>query len=129
MSFTDQLVLWLHIGFAILTVGPVALAISSKPRYISRCEVPVFRYMYTFTRIFDDGVAASAGELGEAEVGEHGGAPGGESAVVDENGQPVGSGATLADQIASVERGRIAALGGVVNLIWLGILALMVWQP
>jgi hypothetical protein len=31
--------------------------------------------------------------------------------------------------IASVERGRIAALGGVVNLLWLVILVLMVWRP
>jgi Predicted integral membrane protein (DUF2269) len=30
---------------------------------------------------------------------------------------------------ASVERGRIAALGGVVNLLWLVILVLMVWRP
>ncbi len=38
-------------------------------------------------------------------------------------------GATLAEHVASVERGRIAAMGGIVNLIWLVILALMVWQP
>jgi hypothetical protein len=31
--------------------------------------------------------------------------------------------------LAPVERGRIAAMGGVVNLIWLVVLALMVWQP
>jgi hypothetical protein len=31
--------------------------------------------------------------------------------------------------VASMERGRIAAMGGVVNLIWLVILVLMVWQP
>ena len=30
--------------------------------------------------------------------------------------------------IASVERGRIASLGGVVSLIWLAILVLMVWN-
>jgi hypothetical protein len=29
--------------------------------------------------------------------------------------------------LASVERGRIAMLGGVVSLIWLVILVLMVW--
>lgn len=34
-----------------------------------------------------------------------------------------------AAHIASVERGRIAALGGVVNLLWLAILVLMVWRP
>ena len=38
MSFTDRLVLWLHIGFAIFTIGPVALAISSTPAYIRRRE-------------------------------------------------------------------------------------------
>ncbi len=34
MSFTDRLVLWLHIGFAIFTIGPVTIAIMSTPRYI-----------------------------------------------------------------------------------------------
>jgi hypothetical protein len=54
-----------------------------------------------------EGAGASAGALAQA--------------VADE--------ATLAADIASVERGRIAAMGGVVNLIWLVILVLMVWQP
>ncbi len=31
--------------------------------------------------------------------------------------------------VATVERGRIASLAGVVSLIWLVILVLMVWQP
>lgn len=31
--------------------------------------------------------------------------------------------------LALVERGRIAAMGGIVNLIWLVVLALMVWRP
>ena len=39
-----------------------------------------------------------------------------------------GGGATTAAHVASVERGRIAAMGGVVNLIWLVILVLMVWN-
>jgi hypothetical protein len=30
---------------------------------------------------------------------------------------------------ASVERGRIASIAGIVTLIWLVILVLMVWQP
>jgi hypothetical protein len=34
-----------------------------------------------------------------------------------------------ATAVASVERGRIASLGGIVSLIWLAILVLMVWQP
>jgi len=40
-----------------------------------------------------------------------------------------GQRAAEAAHIASVERGRIAALGGVVNLLWLVILVLMVWRP
>jgi hypothetical protein len=36
---------------------------------------------------------------------------------------------TVAAHVASVEHGRIAAMGGVVNLIWLVILVLMVWRP
>jgi hypothetical protein len=32
-------------------------------------------------------------------------------------------------QVATVERGRIASLAGVVSLIWLVILVLMVWRP
>ena len=52
MSFGDRLVLWLHIAFAIFTIGPVALAISSTPRYIRRRDVPVLRYLSRTTMIF-----------------------------------------------------------------------------
>ena len=52
MSFTDKLVLWLHIGFAIFTIGPVALAISSTPRYIRKREVAILRYLSRITIIF-----------------------------------------------------------------------------
>lgn len=182
MSFTDRLVLWLHIGFAIFAIGPVALAISSSPRYIRRRDVPVLRYLARITLIFtiasllvlvfgivlgqldhdfehpwltaattlfvvaivllvliirdqrraikamtpvaataqaaghDDGAPAEAGGgTGQAAAASA-------SASADEAGQ-------RAEHVASVERGRIAAMGGVVNLIWLVILALMVWRP
>jgi hypothetical protein len=186
MSFTDRLVLWLHIGFAIFTVGPLALAISSTPRYIRRRDVPVLRYLSRITLIFTagsllvlilgvvlgqldhdfshpwltaamtlfvvaivllvliirdqrraikaitppDAASAAAGDQPEqAEPTEptdvNGGADLGPDGPV-----PAGTGgATLAEHVASVERGRIAAVGGVVNLIWLVILVLMVWQP
>jgi hypothetical protein len=203
MSFTDRLVLWLHIGFAIFTVGPVALAISSTPRYIRRRDVPVLRYLTRITMVFTVGsllvlvfgivlgqldhdyskpwVTAAAtlfvvaivllvliirdqrrsikalapGPFTHAGAGEAADAadPEGEAGAADEPGprvtagqaestaeakpaggsagglaRPLAGGATLAD-IASVVRGRIAAMGGVVNLIWLVILVLMVWQP
>jgi uncharacterized membrane protein len=206
MSFTDRLVLWLHIGFAIFTIGPLALAISSTPRYIRRREVPILRYLTRITVIFttaallvlivgvvlaqlrhdfakpwltvsmtlfvvaivllllvirdqrrairavesaqappagaagpDDSAATAAGDAGgessagtgaadtgaagAGSAGGAGGQPGGAG------GQPGAGAATVAAHVASVERGRIAALGGVVNLIWLVILVLMVWQP
>jgi Ca2+/Na+ antiporter len=52
MSFTDRLVLWLHIGFAIFTIGPVTVAIMSTPRYIRKRNLIVVRYLYRTTTIF-----------------------------------------------------------------------------
>jgi hypothetical protein len=204
MSFTDQLVLWLHLGFAIFTVGPLALAISSAPRYIRRREVVILRYLTRMTVVFTIGslfvlvfgvvlgqlkhdfshpwltaamtlfivaivllvliirdersairaltpegvlLAQPAGQAGQAgragtdqAQADAGGAgtggagteavsTGGPGADDSAPSQPAIGGATLAAHIASVERGRIAAMGGVVNLIWLVILALMVWRP
>lgn len=52
MSFTERLVLWLHVGFAIFTVGPVTVAIMSTPRYIRKRNVVIVRYLYRTTRLF-----------------------------------------------------------------------------
>jgi len=52
MSFTDRLLLWLHVGFAIFTIGPVTVAIMSTPRYIRKRDVVIVRYLYRTTRIF-----------------------------------------------------------------------------
>jgi Predicted integral membrane protein (DUF2269) len=52
MSFTDRLVLWLHIGLAIFTIGPVTVAIASTPRYIRQRNLVVVRYLYRTTRLF-----------------------------------------------------------------------------
>jgi hypothetical protein len=52
MSFTDRLVLWLHIGFAIFTIGPVTVAISSTPRYVRKRNLVIVQYLYRMTRVF-----------------------------------------------------------------------------
>src|SRR5260221_428630 len=52
MSFTDRLVLWLHIAFAIFTIGPVTVAIMSTPRYIRKRNLVIVRYLYRTTRVF-----------------------------------------------------------------------------
>ena len=60
MSFTDRLVLWLHILFVIFTIGPVTIAIMSTPRAIRTRNIGVLRYLLLMTRIF---AAASLGVL------------------------------------------------------------------
>jgi Ca2+/Na+ antiporter len=52
MSFADRFVLWLHIGFAIFTIGPVTVAIMSTPRYIRQRNLVILRYLYRITRLF-----------------------------------------------------------------------------
>src|ERR1035441_3833259 len=211
MSFTDRLVLWLHVGFVIFAIGPVAVAISSTPRYIRRRDLPVVRYLSRITTAFtiaslgvlfmgivlaqegkdfsrpwltasmtlylvavvllvliirdqrkaikalDGSVAVAAGPAtataadpaaATAAAGAAGsGAPVGAAAAGIADPSPAadraqqtaaqGAGAgpgpgtaapAAAAQVATVERGRIAMLGGVVNLIWLIILVLMIWN-
>ncbi len=202
MSFTDRLVLWLHIGFAIFAIGPVAVAISSTPRYIRKRDLPVVRYLSRITLIFTiaslgvlvmglvaaqqgkdlakpwlaialtlylvavvllaliirdqraairalDGpaLAAAAAEAGAAPSGAPApGAPtasaGAAAAGAQSAGRPAAGGGAApaaagakpgaaqrgAAMPAQVERGRIAMIGGVVNLIWLVILILMIWN-
>jgi hypothetical protein len=182
MSFSDRLVLWLHIAFAIFTIGPVALAISSTPRYIRRREVSTLRYLRRITLIFtaasllvlvfgivlaqldhdfshawlsvamtlfvvaiallvliirDQGRAiraldeaqATAARPGAEPTGDDQAAPGGEPGQPSDAGRSSPGGGPALPHEGAVERGRIAAIGGVVNLIWLVILVLMVWQP
>ena len=52
MSFTDRLVIWLHVAFVVFTIGPVSIAILSTPRYIRHRNVAVLRYLLRMTRIF-----------------------------------------------------------------------------
>jgi hypothetical protein len=60
--------------------------------------------------------------------------PGSEPAVSEPDGADAAASsetapaAATAHDIATVERGRIAMFGGLVNLIWLVILVLMVWN-
>jgi hypothetical protein len=186
MSFTDRLVLWLHIGFAIFTIGPVAVAISSTPRYIRKRDVAILRYLSRTTVIFTTasllvlvfGIvlgqidhdfshpwltaaltlflvaivllvlvirdqrsairALAPAEVSTVPVTADGAADGAADSAAqlvtagdgDTSEAAAGhGGGAIAAHVASVERGRIAAMGGVVNLIWLVILVLMVWRP
>jgi hypothetical protein len=175
-SFADRLWIWLHVAFVIFTIGPVAIAILSSPRYIRRRNVPVLRHMLRTTRIFGTaslgvlafGIAAaqSLNKLNDSWVttsmtlfvvslvlllliardqrravvaletaSEH-------EALATANAKPPATAQDAhddapdaeaipvapRDQVATVERGRIASLAGIVTLIWLVILVLMIWN-
>jgi len=190
MSFTDRLVLWLHVGFVIFTIGPVTVAIMSTPRYVRLRNLTVVRYLYRTTRIFalcalgvlifglvlaeqkkdfsrpwltasltlfvvaivllliiirDQRKAIGALEVADAAEGHDAAVSSAvaaaEPTVPDSSDEAVdaahaagepepavpGSPGT-ARNVATVERGRIAMMGGVVSVIWLVILVLMVWN-
>src|SRR6266568_1346136 len=170
MSFTDRLVLWLHIAFAIFALGPVTVAIASTPRYIRARNQTVVGYLLRTTRIYtalslgvlifglvlaqlkkefshpwlvvsmtlfvvalvllvlimrDQRKAVAALELAAAaEAPAAGAPPAAEPVPANQPGSP----GAPASQIATVERGRIATMSGVVGLIYLVILILMVWN-
>ncbi|RSN70689.1 hypothetical protein [Actinomadura sp. WAC 06369] len=183
MSTSDHLLLILHIGFAIFTLGPLTAATMSTPRYIRKGNTSVVRYLNRTTQIygvaclgiflfgmllgsgqFDQmwlsasmtlfivalvlllivdrdqrravhlletaGAAAvpagpSAPAAGETADGEE--RP--EDAKADDAKAADAKAATASGaDVAQVERGRIAALSGVIALIWLVILVLMVWN-
>src|SRR6266566_5149655 len=180
MSFSQHLVLWLHVAFVIFTIGPATTAIMSTPRYIRRRDIRIVRYLSRETLFLvtivllgliqrDQRRAIKALEAA-TDTAAHVGAPAGQvrasadqpgagagqppgEAAADPQAQPAGppdgtgprpaagpqgpqpvTGSQPADpaaipaHLATVERGRIAMIGGVVTVIWLVILVLMVWN-
>ena len=51
MSFSQHLVLWLHVAFVIFAIGPVTVAIMSTPRYIRQRDIRILRYLSRMTFI------------------------------------------------------------------------------
>jgi hypothetical protein len=181
-SFPDRLWIWLHVAFVIFTIGPVAIAILSTPRYIRTRNVAVLRYMLRTTRIFGTaslgvlvlGIVAAqslhklesswvttamtlfavslvllvlimrdqrravvaletAREREALTTANPAGPKGTKPAAAAQDGHDDAPGAQAVPvatpaHAASVERGRIASLAGIVTLIWLVILVLMIWN-
>jgi heme exporter protein D len=197
MSSSDRLLLILHIGFAIFTLGPLTAATMASPRYIRRPNIAVLRYLNRATRLYGlltlgiflfglflaDGdfarvwltasitlfvvalgllliverdqrravhlleVAAaearpSPRQVSPAQPERPADTPAPAGTSTDKTAdkttdKPVAGAARPADPadarpelptgIAQVERGRIAALSGVIAVLWLVILFLMVW--
>lgn len=177
MSFSQHLVLWLHVAFAVFTIGPLVLVISSTPRYIRRGEVNVVRYLSRITFIFMLGsvgvliagivlaqmlnesgkvylivsetlflvaivlllliirdqrlaIRALTAEADQPAAPQAAGPEAEGERLLGEDDPDAGDPApqTAARQLATVERGRIAMLGGVVSLIYLVILVMMIFN-
>ncbi|WP_019629998.1 hypothetical protein [Actinomadura atramentaria] len=153
MSSSDRLLLILHIGFAIFTLGPLTAATMSTPRYIRQGNATVVHYLQRTTQIYGlgslgvllFGLFLASGKFAQAWLSASmtlfivalvlllviardqgkavklltdAKAPAAED---DEAAAPSGD-------VAAVERGRIAAISGIVALLWIVILVLMVWH-
>ncbi|GII93230.1 DUF2269 family protein [Sinosporangium siamense] len=140
-----HVLLWLHIAFAIFTIGPVTATTMTTPRYIRAKDVNVVRYLHRATRIFGVGtlgVFLFGALLGGSSLGR----PylsvsmtlfivalvllviidrDQRSAVRVLSAKPSDGEAGAAD--LKVQTARIATLAGIVSLIWLVILVLMIW--
>lgn len=139
----STLLLWLHIGFAVFAVGPLTAATMAAPRAIRAKNVPVVRNIQRTTRIYGVaslgvfvfgvalGVVLGGGILGEWYM----------TAsmtlfivalvllfIIDRDlrGAVRALESSEADDDAKVQNGRIAAISGLLALIWLVILFLMV---
>ncbi|MFC6878244.1 MULTISPECIES: hypothetical protein [Actinomadura] len=183
MSTSDRLLLFLHVGFAIFTLGPLTAATMATPRYIRKRDATIVRYLNRTTMIYGLGTlgiflfglflaegnfakvwlsasmtlfivalallliverdqrkavrlleaaaeapapvpTAPTATDAPAEEGERGE----QADAAAKKAAPAAPAAAPDPEIAQVERGRIAALSGVIALIWLVILVLMVWN-
>ncbi|WP_449064645.1 hypothetical protein [Planomonospora algeriensis] len=135
-----DLLLWLHIGFAIFTLGPVVAATMSTPRFIRARNVDVLRYLHKTTRVY--AIASVGVFLFGVLVGlEYLGRPylsvsmtlfivSAVLLVVVERDQRAALRALTSEDPqddAKVQTGRIATLSGLITLIWMVVLVLMVW--
>ncbi|MFD0854866.1 DUF2269 family protein [Actinomadura adrarensis] len=170
MSTSDRLLLILHIGFAIFTLGPLTAATSVTPRYIRKRDAAVVRYLNRNTRLYGMGTLTvflfglflGQGELAQAwlvvsitlfvvalallllverdqrkavhllevAAAQESPAPEPSEQKTEAEEEPKKETTKPAEggDIAQVERGRIAAISGVIALIWVVILVLMVWN-
>jgi len=140
----STLFLWLHIGFAIFAVGPLTAATMAAPRAIRAGNVPVLRNIQRTTRIYGIaslgvfvfgvvlGIVLGGGVLGLWNM----------TAsmtlfivaivlvfIIDRDlrGAVQALESEERDDDAKVQNGRVAAISGLLAVIWLVILFLMMW--
>ncbi|MET7328598.1 hypothetical protein [Nonomuraea sp. NPDC005650] len=139
----SSLLLWLHIAFAIFTIGPVTAATMAAPRVIRNKNVPALQIIQRMTRIY------SLATLGVFVFGLALGAVIGGGllgkwymtasmtlfivaavllVIIDRDLRTALKvlSSESAEDDAKAQIGRIAAISGLVSVIWLVILFLMV---
>ena len=140
MSSSDKVLLWCHVAAVMFLLGPLTIATTTTPRYIRHKDVAVLRYLNRTSRVFGYGsilvllfglgmthknlskpwltISMTLFVIGLAML-----------VFVVEPDQRKAITALDAGETAEVQRGRIVAISSIVALIWLVVLALMVWQP
>jgi hypothetical protein len=140
MSGTDKVLLWCHIAAVMFLLGPLAIATTTTPRYIRQGDIAVVRYLNRTTRIFGYGsilvllfglgiahkniskpwltISMTLFIIGLIMI-----------VFVVEPDQRKAITALDAGESADVQRGRIVAISSITAVVWLVVLALMVWHP
>jgi hypothetical protein len=105
---------WLTVSMTLFVVSLVLLVLIMRDqrRAIAALESAATDEALSAARpVAKTGEQEGNGEAGDADA---------QAPAAHDAGEP--------SHIASVERGRIASLGGIVTLIWLAVLVLMVWN-
>lgn len=138
--FVDNLLLFLHIGFAIFAIGPLTVVTMSTPRYIRSGDAAVVQFLHRSTRVFGllalvvfvIGLGLAPGSFDQTWLSV--------AMVLFVVGLVLVFALVEPDQRralrqlqgneeASAQTSRIGAVSGVTAAIWLAILVLMIWQP
>jgi uncharacterized membrane protein len=140
MSGVDKLLLWFHIAAVMFVLGPLTIATTTTPRFIRAADISVLRYLHRTTRIFAIG-ALLVLLFGLGIAHDNLSKPWLTISmtlfvvavilllVIVEPDQRKAIAKLEAGESAEVHRGRIVAISSAVALIWLVVLALMVWRP
>jgi K+-transporting ATPase A subunit len=120
-------------------LGPLTIATTTTPRYIRTGDVAVVRHLHRTTRIFGLG-SLLVFVFGAALGRDHLDKPWLTASmtlfivaiillVIVERDQRKSISKLEANESTDVHLGRIVALSSTVGVIWLVVLALMVWRP
>jgi Ca2+/Na+ antiporter len=145
MSGGDKVLLWLHVAAVMFLLGPLTIATTTTPRYIRSGDVSVLRHLHRTTRIFGLGsllVFVFGAALGRNHLDKPWLTASMTLFIVavillviverDQRktiGKLEANDSTDSTESTEAHRGRIVALSSTVGVIWLVVLALMIWRP